>query len=80
MSRLNLTLTDDTLRKLQRGAKARRVRVATYTRKLIEDALAGSERAAFLKKLASDYAKGRSDALELLKDLEAGQHDLLIDD
>ena len=80
MSRLNLTLSSDTLSKLVRGARSRRVRVATYTRRLIEGALARSERRARLKKLAADYAADRDDVSELLADLEAGQLDLLKDD
>jgi hypothetical protein len=80
MSRLNLTLSADTFSKLARGARSRRVRVATYTRRLIEDALARTERAAHLKKLAADYAAGRDDAAELLADMEAGQLDLMKDD
>ena len=80
MSRLNLTLSPDTLSKLVRGARSRRVRVATYTRRLIEGALARAEKRARLRKLAADYAADRDDVSELLADLEAGQVDLLTDD
>lgn len=80
MSRLNLTLPSDTFSKLARGAKSRRVRVATYTRRLIEDALARAEKAAYLKKLAADCSADREDVRELLAEIEAGQLDLLRDD
>ena len=80
MSRINLTLHADTFSRLQRGAKSRRVQVATYTRKLIEDALARSDRQASLKKLAADYAADRGDVSKLLAKIEAGQLDLLRDE
>jgi len=80
MSRLSLTLKADTLSKLERAARSRRVRVATYTRRLVEDALERAERAEELKKLAGDYAADRKDASELLMDMEAGQLDLLNDE
>ncbi len=80
MSRLNLTLSADTLSKLARGARSRRVRVATYTRKLIESALERDARKTFVKKLAADYAADRDDVARLLAEMEAGQTDLLSDD
>lgn len=68
MSRLNLTLTPDTMKALQRHARGRPI--ARVARELLEAGLSRQERAERLQKLARDYAAGREDALELLADFE----------
>jgi hypothetical protein len=54
--------------------------VATFARELLREAIARREAEAQRRKLARDYAAGRADATELLKDLEAPQLDGLLDD
>jgi hypothetical protein len=76
MSRLNSTLSEDTRSMLARGARSKRVPVATYTRKLIESELERDARKTFIKKLVSDCAADREDVSELLSEMEGGQADL----
>ena len=66
VDRLNLTLDESTS-----GALAR---------ELIREALARREALERERKLARDYAAGRSDARQLLQDLEAAQLELLDDE
>jgi hypothetical protein len=68
MIRLNLTLSDDTAKKLKKHSKGRPR--ASVARELIDQALAAQELMERRRKLAHDYAAGRNDALELLKDFE----------
>ena len=80
MSRLNLTLDDDTLSGLTRHALKAKVGVATFARELLREAIARREADVRRRKLARDYAAGRGDAAEMLRDLEAPQLEGLLDD
>ena len=80
MSRLNLTLDDDTLSWLTRHAAREKVGVAAYARRLLREALEQREALARRRKLAADYAAGREDAAEVLRDLERPQLEGLLDD
>ena len=80
MARLNLTLDADTFRQLDRHTKRvgkPRAKVAT---EILREGLARREAAERRKRLAADYAAGRPDARDLLKDLESPQLDLLDDE
>jgi len=77
MARLNLTLDEDTFRRLEKHAKAGRSRRATLARSLIQEALDRREAARRRRKLALDYAAGRDDTRDLLRDLETGELELL---
>ena len=79
MSRLNLTLDDDTQDWLKRHAKQERVPLAAFARKLLGEAVASREALARRRKLAADYAAGREDAQEILRDLERPQLEALLD-
>jgi len=50
---------------------------ATLAKTLIQEALEGRESARRRRKLAADYAAERDDARDLLRELEAGQLELL---
>jgi hypothetical protein len=80
MSRLNLTLDDDTLAWLERHAAQEKVAVAAFARRLLREAVAQREALARRRKLAADYAAGRDDARELLAELERPQLEDLLDD
>lgn len=75
MSRLNLTLDDDTWSALVRHAESRPI--ATVARELLRAELARRDALSRRKALARDYAAGRADARDLLEELEAAQLDLL---
>ena len=80
MARLNLTLDADTFRQLDRHTRRvgkPRAKVAT---EILREGLARREAAERRKRLAADYAAGRPDARDLLKDLESPQLDLLDDE
>lgn len=68
MSRLNLTLSDATIKALRRHAGGRPT--AKVVREMIEEVLERRARSERLHQLARDYASGREDALELLADFE----------
>jgi hypothetical protein len=75
-----LTLDADTFRQLDRHTKRvgkPRAKVAT---EILREGLARREAAERRKRLAADYAAGRPDARDLLKDLESPQLDLLDDE
>jgi len=80
MARLNLTLDDDTFRRLDRHIKRAGKPRAALARELLCEALAQREAAERRKQLAADYAAGRGAARALLRDLEAGQLDLMDDE
>ena len=80
MARLNLTLDEDTLRQLDRYTKRSGKPRAALARELLREGLAQRESAERRKQLAADYAAGRGDARALLKDLEAGQLELMDDE
>jgi len=77
MERLNLTLDADTLRALDRYARARHRPRAALARELLREALARQERLERRAKIARDYAEGRGDARELLAELSPAQLELL---
>jgi hypothetical protein len=77
MGRLNLTLDDDTHSRLAKHAKREGTPQATLARELLNQALEAREAQERRKRLARDYAAGRKDAGALLRDLEAGQLELL---
>lgn len=80
MARLNLTLDEDTFRRLGRHTKRSGKPLAALARELLREGLAQREAAERRKQLAMDYASGRRDAKVLLKDLEAGQLELMGDE
>ncbi len=77
MARLNLTLDGDTFTRLDRDARRAHKHVATLAREILTEGLARREAMARRRKLAEDYAAGRTDAKEALADLERGQLELL---
>lgn len=80
MARLNLTLDPDTDVKLTRHAKMREMARAAAARELLREGLERREAVERRRRLAADYAAGRSDARVLLRDLEASQGELLGDE
>ncbi len=77
MARLNLTLDNDTLSRLDRYAQGAGRARAAIARELLVEALNSIDRHAKLEKLARDYEQGRDDVDSLLSDFEAGQLELL---
>jgi hypothetical protein len=73
MARLNLTLDEDTFRRLDRHARETRSRRSTVAKILIQEALDRREAAPRRRKLALDYAAERESTRELLRDLDAAQ-------
>ena len=80
MARLNLTLDQDTVRRLDRHTKRSGRPRAAVARELLREALGRREALERRQQLARDYAAGTSDGLTLLRDLEAPQLDLLDDE
>lgn len=80
MERLNLTLDEHTSAVLDRHARQAGKPRAALARELIQEAIARREALEHERKLARDYAAGRSDARQLLRDLEAAQLELLGDE
>jgi hypothetical protein len=77
MARLNLTLDEDTLNRLEEYAQDAGKARSAIARELLVKGLNGIDRQARLERLARDYARGRDDAESLLSDFEAGQLELL---
>jgi hypothetical protein len=77
MGRLRLTLDDGTSGALARYGRRKGKPRATLARELIREAIARREVLERERKLARDYAAGRSDARQLLRELEAAQLELL---
>jgi predicted transcriptional regulator len=77
MDRLNLTLDPDTSSALNRHARRHRRPRAALARELIREGLERREARERAARLARDYANGRNEALDLLKQLEGAQLDLL---
>jgi len=73
MPRLNLTLDEDTFRRLDRHARETRSRRATLARALVQEGLDRREVTSRRRKLAVDYAAERESTRELLRDLGDGQ-------
>ena len=80
MGRVNLTLDHDTEIRLERHARASKTRRAALARQILREGLLRLEERDQRRKLAHDYAAGRSDARALLKEMESAQFDLLNDD
>jgi len=80
MERLNLTLDDGTSEALGRVAKKQGKARAGVARELIKVGLQQLEAKERREKLARDYAAGREDAREVLRESEAGQLELLGDE
>ena len=80
MPRLNLTLDPDTAARLERHARSTGHRRAMVAREILRDGLLRREERDRRRKLALDYAAGRSDARALLKEIESAQFDLLADE
>jgi hypothetical protein len=76
MARLNLTLDDDTLLRLDRHAREAGAQRASLARTLLREALERREALARRRKLAADYAADRDDIREALKDFEPGELEL----
>jgi len=77
MNRLNLTLDEGTAVALARHARREGKPRATLARELIREAIAQRDALEIKRKLARDYMAGRSDAKQILTDLEAAQLELL---
>ena len=77
MERLNLTLDEGTSGALARHARREGKPRAALARELIREAIARREALEHQRRLARDYAAGRRDAKQLLKDLELAQLELL---
>jgi metal-responsive CopG/Arc/MetJ family transcriptional regulator len=77
MARLHLTLDEGTSEALARHARREGKPRAALAREAIREAIARREALESQRKIARDYAAGRSDAKQLLKDLEAAQLGLL---
>jgi hypothetical protein len=77
MERLNLTLDESTSGALAWHARREGKPRATLARELICEAMARRDAIERQRKLARDYTAGRSDARQLLNDLEGAQLELL---
>ena len=77
MGRLRLTLDDATSAALARHARQEGKPRAALAQELIREAITRREGLNRERRLARDYATGRNDARQLLRDLEAAQFDLL---
>jgi hypothetical protein len=77
MERLNLTLDAGTSGAPARHARREGKPRAALARELICEAIAAREERERQRKLARDYAAGRADAKERLKDLEIAQLELM---
>jgi len=73
MSRLNLTIDDDTDRRLEQHARRAGTRAASFARLLIREALDRREMIERRRRLAADYAADRDDAVALLREMETAQ-------
>jgi hypothetical protein len=80
MERLNLTLDEGTSGALARHARRAGKPRTALARELIREAIARREAVEYRRKLARDYAAGRSDAKQLLQEMEAAQLELLDDE
>ena len=80
MMRVNLLLDSDTAQALERFAQDENKPRATAAKELIREGLKLRESALRKKKLARDYAAGRTDSREVLQDLEVSQLSLLDED
>lgn len=77
MTRLNLTLDDDTAQWLAREARREGAQQATLARRILREGLAQRRSEAQRRKLEADYAAEAAETRRLLADLEPGQVELL---
>jgi hypothetical protein len=80
MARVNLTLDDDTFRRLERHARRLGKPKARAATEVLKEGLTRHESAERRAKLARDYAAQRRDGSALVRDLERAQLDLLGDE
>ena len=80
MARLNLTLDEETWRRLDEHARRSGERRASLARRLLKEALGRRDLIQRRQRVAQDYAAAGPRDAELLRELEAGQLDLLDDD
>ena len=80
MARLNLTLDEETWRRLDECARRSGERRASLARRLLKEALGRRDVLERRKKVARDFAAAGSHDVDLLRALEEGQLDLLDDD
>jgi len=80
MARVNLTLDAETFRELDRHTKRTGKPRAAVVRELLREGLARRAAAERRRRLAADYAAGRSDARAVLADLESAQLELMDDE
>src|SRR3954469_8858835 len=80
MTRLNLTLDDDTLAALSREARRAGVGVATHARQLLAEAGARHQPLKRRRVGAEAYQADRADAGKLIADLEPATFELLGDE
>ena len=73
MERVNLTLDPATAKRLVTHAKTHNYSRAAFARLLLREALDHRDALARTRKLARDYAAGRPDAVEILRELESAQ-------
>lgn len=79
MTRVNLTLDDDTFNRLERHAKGTGKARSAVARELLIDALDRLERLTRRRRLARDYALGREDDASLIAQIETAQVELADD-
>ena len=77
MARVNLTLDPESHSRLARYAERVGRPHATVAGELVREGLARREAEERQRRLAADYAAGRVDARELLRDLEAGELEIM---
>jgi metal-responsive CopG/Arc/MetJ family transcriptional regulator len=80
MPRINLTLDSDTFRNIDRHARRAGKPRARLVKDILTEGLARRDALERRRRLAADYAKGRDDAREVLKDLERWQLELVDDE
>jgi len=80
MARVNITLDDDTMQRLERHAKHFGLASSAAARALIREALERREKLERRNKIAKDYAAGREDAAQVLRAMEGAQLELLDED
>lgn len=79
MPRLNLTLENYTIERLEERANDQGRARAAVARELLNEALDRLERQERQERLARDYAADRDDAAKVLAEFDAGQLELLGD-
>ena len=80
MARVNLTLDEESHQRLMRYAGRLGRPQATVAAELVREGLARRAAEARRQKLAADYAAGRAAAREVLRVMEPGQREILLDE